>query len=104
MDDALEIFPVDLHRAVVHLAIAQERPAEVDHGLGQCIGLGGGGGQGFEGFADAFGDIFGDIFGQGGGGRRGGGPQVYRGSDLSYAMEITLEEGVVREAGDGLAW
>jgi molecular chaperone DnaJ len=43
--------------------------------------------------ADAFGDIFGDIFGgQGGGRRRGGGQHVYRGSDLSYAMEITLEE------------
>jgi len=45
------------------------------------------------GFAEAFGDIFGDIFG-GAGQRRpgGGGQQVYRGSDLSYAMEITLEE------------
>ena len=52
----------------------------------------GGGGQGFDGFADAFGDIFGDIFGGGGRGGRGGGQQVYRGSDLSYAMEITLEE------------
>ena len=52
----------------------------------------GGGAEGFGGFAEAFGDIFGDIFGQarGGGGR--GGRQVYRGSDLSYAMEITLEE------------
>ena len=54
---------------------------------------GGPGAQGFggAGFADAFGDIFGDIFGQA---RRqqGGGRQVYRGNDLSYAMEITLEE------------
>ena len=49
----------------------------------------GGGGEGFGGFAEAFGDIFGDVFG---GGRRGGGQQVYRGADLSYAMEITLEE------------
>ena len=50
-----------------------------------------GGAQGFGGFADAFGDIFGDIFGQA---RRqqGGGRQVYRGNDLSYAMEMTLEE------------
>jgi molecular chaperone DnaJ len=48
------------------------------------------GAEGFGGFAEAFGDIFGDIFG--GGGRRGGGQQVYRGSDLSYAMEISLEE------------
>ncbi len=48
--------------------------------------------EGFGGFAEAFGDIFGDIFGGAGGARRGGGQQVYRGSDLSYAMEITLEE------------
>ncbi len=52
----------------------------------------GGGPEGFGGFAEAFGDIFGDIFGQARGGARGGGRQVYRGSDLSYAMEITLEE------------
>ncbi len=49
------------------------------------------GAEGFGGFAEAFGDIFGDIF-NGQGGRRGGGQQVYRGSDLSYAMEISLEE------------
>jgi len=55
---------------------------------------GGPGAEGFGGFAEAFGDIFGDIFGGGGGGQRrgGGGQQVYRGADLSYAMEITLEE------------
>jgi molecular chaperone DnaJ len=49
-----------------------------------------GGAEGFGGFAEAFGDVFGDIFG--GGRRGGGGKQVYRGNDLSYAMEITLEE------------
>ncbi len=53
---------------------------------------GGPGAEGFGGFAEAFGDIFGDIFGQSRGGRGGGGRQVYRGSDLSYAMEVTLEE------------
>lgn len=55
-------------------------------------GPGGPGAEGFGGFAEAFGDIFGDIFGQqrGAGGR--GGRQVYRGADLSYAMEISLEE------------
>ncbi|MDD3353899.1 molecular chaperone DnaJ [Zoogloea sp.] len=52
--------------------------------------MGGGGGQGFDGFADAFGDIFGDIFGGGGG--RGGRSNVYRGADLRYNLEITLEE------------
>lgn len=50
-----------------------------------------GGPEGFGGFAEAFGDIFGDIFGSGRGGR-GGPQQAYRGADLSYAMEITLEE------------
>ena len=52
----------------------------------------GGFGAGAGGFADVFGDIFGDIFGgarQGGGGGRAG---VYRGADLRYAMEITLEQ------------
>ena len=54
---------------------------------------GGGAGQGFAGggFSDVFGDIFGDIFG---GQQRGGGQRsnVYRGADLKYAMEISLEE------------
>jgi molecular chaperone DnaJ len=48
------------------------------------------GAQGFEGgFADAFGDIFGDLFGSGG---RGGRSNVYRGADLRYNLEISLEE------------
>src|SRR5688500_13125500 len=52
---------------------------------------GGPGAEGFGGFAEAFGDIFGHIFGAAGGARRGG-QQVYRGADLSDAMEVTLEE------------
>ncbi|ANQ84227.1 chaperone protein DnaJ [Azoarcus olearius] len=59
--------------------------AGVDPSMG-----GGGGGQGFEGFADAFGDIFGDLFGGRGGG--GGRSNVYRGADLRYNLEISLEE------------
>jgi molecular chaperone DnaJ len=52
----------------------------------------GGVGDGFSGgFAEAFGDIFGDMFNQGRA-RGAGGRQVYRGSDLSYAMDVTLEE------------
>ncbi len=51
------------------------------------------GAEGVGGFAEAFGDIFGDMFGQQRGrAGAGGGRQVYRGGDLSYAMEITLEE------------
>lgn len=60
--------------------------AGVDPNMG-----GGGFGAGAGGFGDAFGDIFGDIFG-GGRGRGGGGPQVYRGADLRYNLEITLEQ------------
>ena len=48
------------------------------------------GGVRLGGFADAFGDIFGDIFGGGGG--RGGRSNVYRGADLRYNLEISLEE------------
>jgi molecular chaperone DnaJ len=65
--------------------------AGVDPNMGGA-GFRGAGAEGFGSFAEAFGDIFGDIFGAAAGGRRGGGPQVYRGSDLSYAMEISLEE------------
>jgi len=59
-------------------------------GVDPNSGMGGGFGQG--GFGDAFGDIFGDIFGGGARGGRGGGPQVYRGADLRYNLEISLEQ------------
>jgi molecular chaperone DnaJ len=62
--------------------------AGVDPNMG---GGGGGFGGGAGGFGDAFGDIFGDIFGGGGRGRNAG-PQVYRGADLRYNLEITLEQ------------
>src|SRR3954466_54245 len=55
-------------------------------------GAGGPGAEGFGGFAEAFGDIFGDVFGGQRGRAQGGGRQVFRSGDLSYAMEITLEE------------
>jgi molecular chaperone DnaJ len=47
-----------------------------------------GAGPGFGSFADSFGDIFGDIFG----GQRGSRSSVYRGADLRYNLEITLEQ------------
>ncbi|MDB5838808.1 MAG: dnaJ [Herminiimonas sp.] len=59
-------------------------------GVDPNMGGAGFGGAGAGGFADAFGDIFGDIFGNARGGR--GGPQVYRGADLRYNLEITLEQ------------
>jgi molecular chaperone DnaJ len=59
-------------------------------------GAGGPGGFSAEGFGDIFGDVFGDIFG---GGRRGGGPQVFRGADLGYELKLDLETAV---AGDSI--
>ena len=53
---------------------------------------GGAGAEGFGGFAEAFGDIFGGVFGEQQRGRGQGGRQVFRGGDLSYAMEVTREE------------
>jgi molecular chaperone DnaJ len=49
---------------------------------------GAGAGFGGAGFGDIFGDIFGEIFGGG----RGGRSTVYRGADLRYNLEITLEQ------------
>ncbi|OYY73372.1 MAG: molecular chaperone DnaJ [Gammaproteobacteria bacterium 28-57-27] len=62
-------------------------------------GMGGGagaaGGYGGAGFSDIFGDVFGDIFGgaRGQAGGRGS-SRAYRGSDLQYNLEISLEEAV----------
>jgi molecular chaperone DnaJ len=76
------------------LSDPQKRAAYDQHGhAGVDPNMRGGpGAEGFGGFAEAFGDIFGDVFGGGRGRGQGGGRQVYRGSDLSYAMEVTLEE------------
>jgi molecular chaperone DnaJ len=83
------------------LADAQKRAAydQFGHaGVDPSMAAGARGGGGFQGaagsanFADIFGDVFGDIFGGGGGGGRRG--QVYRGADLRYNLELTLEEAV----------
>jgi molecular chaperone DnaJ len=64
--------------------------AGVDPNMGGAGGFGAGASGGF---ADAFGDIFGDIFGGAArGGGRASGPQVYRGADLRYNLEISLEQ------------
>jgi molecular chaperone DnaJ len=73
------------------LSDPQKRAAYDQHGHAGVDPNMRGGGEGFGGFAEAFGDIFGDMFGQQRG-RAGGGRQVFRGGDLSYAMEVTLEE------------
>ncbi len=61
-------------------------------GVDAAAGAGGGPGGNYGGFADVFGDIFGDIFGGAAGARAGGGRNVYRGADLRYSMEVSLEQ------------
>ncbi|MBX2839856.1 MAG: molecular chaperone DnaJ [Gammaproteobacteria bacterium] len=61
-------------------------------GVDNSPGGGGAGGFGGADINDIFGDVFGDIFGGGRG--RGGGQRVYRGDDLQYNLEITLEQAV----------
>jgi len=74
------------------LSDPQKRAAYDQYGhAGVDPNMRGGPGPDGGGFAEAFGDIFGDMFGQQRG-RGAGGRQVFRGGDLSYAMEITLEE------------
>ena len=58
-------------------------------GVSGAGGMGGGFG-GADAFSDIFGDVIGDIFG---GGRRGR-SQVFRGADLRYDLELTLEQAV----------
>jgi molecular chaperone DnaJ len=50
---------------------------------------GAGAGAGFSGFGDVFSDIFGEIFGGAG---RSGRSSVFRGADLRYNLEISLEQ------------
>src|SRR4029450_548104 len=59
-------------------------------GVDAAAGFGGGAGaQGFGGFAGAVGDSFGGVCGQQRGGRGSG---VYRGADLRYNLELSLED------------
>ena len=78
--EAYEILSDDQKRG----AYDQYGHAGVDPSMGA-----GPGGAAYGNFSDAFGDIFGDIFGGGRGGQRS---NVYRGADLRYNMEISLED------------
>ena len=85
--EAKEAYDV-LSDAKKRAAYDQFGHAGVDAGAG--VGAGQGGfGQG-AGLGDIFDSVFGDIFG--GGGR--GGSRVYRGADLRYNLELSLEDAV----------
>src|SRR5688572_2123000 len=66
----------------------QKRAAYDQFGHAGVSQQAGGGGPGGAGFGDIFGDIFGEIFG----GNRGGRSTVFRGADLRYNLELTLEQ------------
>ena len=67
--------------------------AGVDPSMGGGAG-GFGGGAGGANFSDVFGDVFGDIFGGGGGGGGRQRQRAYRGSDLRYNLDLSLEDAV----------
>jgi molecular chaperone DnaJ len=72
--------------------IRKKRAAYDQYGhAGVAPNMAGAGQPGFGGFAEAFGDIFGQQGGDGGAAGRGrrSGPQVYRGADLRYSVEIS---------------
>lgn len=77
------------------LSNAQKRAAYDQFGhAGVDPSMGGRPGAGFGGnasFSDIFGDVFGDIFGAAAG---RGGQRVYRGADLRYNLELSLEDAV----------
>ncbi|PIE36648.1 MAG: molecular chaperone DnaJ [Gammaproteobacteria bacterium] len=72
------------------LSNSQKRAAYDQFGHAGVDNSAAGGGFNNADINDIFGDVFGDIFG---GGRRGG-QRVYRGDDLQYNLEITLEDAV----------
>ena len=69
------------------LTDANKRAAYDQYGHAGVDASAAGAGAGFGGFSDAFGDIFSDIFG---GGRSRS--TVFRGADLRYNLEISLED------------
>jgi len=87
-EDAIHKFK-EVKEAYEILSDSQKRAAYDQFGHAGVDGSGGGGAGGFGGF----GDIFEDIFG-GGGRQRGGANAAYRGSDLQYNLELTLEEAI----------
>jgi molecular chaperone DnaJ len=76
------------------LADPQKRAAYDQFGHSGVQGGPGGFGEGFGGGGASFSDIFGDVFGDIFGGGRGGGSRVYRGADLQYNLDISLEDAV----------
>ncbi|WP_290651512.1 molecular chaperone DnaJ [Aquisalimonas sp.] len=92
-DKDAEVHFKEAKNAYEVLADPQKRAAYDQFGhAGVEGGFGGAGGRSAGGanFSDIFSDVFGDIFGAGG----RAGSRVFRGADLRYNLELTLEEAV----------
>jgi molecular chaperone DnaJ len=97
-DKAAEASFKEAKEAYEVLSDAQKRAAYDQFGHAgvdpsAAAGAGAGGfysGAGGASFADIFGDVFGDIFGAG----RRGGSAAFRGSDMRYSLELSLEDAV----------
>ncbi|MCX7946220.1 MAG: molecular chaperone DnaJ [Hydrogenophilus sp.] len=92
-DKAAEEKFKEIQRAYDILSDEQKRAAYDRYGLAgvdpSAAAAAGASARAFEEFASAFGDIFEDLFGSSSRRTRS---QVYRGADLRYTLEITLEE------------
>lgn len=86
INEAYDILKDDQKRA----AYDQYGASAFDGSMGGGFGGGRAGGMGAGAFSDIFEDMFGDFMGGRGDGRSSHSPA--RGSDLQYAMELTLEE------------
>ena len=71
------------------LSDAKKRAAYDQFGHAGVNAGAGAGGAGGAGFRDIFDEVFGDIFGA-----RAGGERAFRGADLRYGLEISLDEAV----------
>ena len=84
LNEAYEVLKDDQKRA----AYDRYGSAGVNNGAG---GFSSQAGEGFEDFADVFGDIFGDFMGRGTNASKTKRESQFRGADLRYNTEITLE-------------